>query len=116
MGLGRFITTIVLFIVLSPGVLLNLPGVNIESDNVFMSIINPFRVDEGWGFNKESVLMTKQTTLWSILVHALVFALIMGIVNKVTEKFEDQQEKEDTVMDTLQGWWNRATEAVGMNA
>jgi hypothetical protein len=117
MGFGRFITTIVLFIILSPGVLLNLPGLG-EGFMGYSNIVarNQFG---NWGLNTPAVWMTRQTSLWSVVVHALVFALVMSIVNTISERFVNYQKFEnnqDNVMDTVQGWWNRATQAVGMNA
>lgn len=114
MGFGRLITTMVLFIILSPGVLLNLPGVG----DGFFDYTNIFVRNQvgNWGLNIPAVWMTGQTTLWSVLVHALVFGLVMSLANVVNEAFQNTQQKDDTVMDTLQEWWNRATEAVGMTA
>lgn len=110
MGFGRLIITIVLFIILSPGVLLNLP----PAGNTFWDLGN-FMKSEG-GLNLDDMISTGQTNIWSVIAHAVLFGLVMMIVNTVTERFENTQQKDDTVMDTIQGWWNKATEAVGITA
>ena len=75
----------VLFFLLSPGLLLNLPGT--KGDFFEASFLKP-NAYGGLGLDTEAIFMTQKTSFWSILAHTAVFFVLAFIVKKLTEKKE----------------------------
>lgn len=80
----------VLFFLLSPGLLLNIPGVK-EGNFFGVSFFKP-NAYGGTGLDVESVFMTKKTSFWSILAHTFVFMVLAYIVKMILEKKEQKTQ------------------------
>jgi hypothetical protein len=80
----------VLFFLLSPGLLLNIPGV--KADNFFGAAFFKTNDYGGTGLDVESVFMTKKTSFWSILVHTGVFLALAYVVKMLLEKKEQRAQ------------------------
>jgi hypothetical protein len=81
----------VLFFLLSPGLLLNIPGttgLNFWKD---ASFFKPNAMG-GYGLDTDAVLMTHKTSFWSIVGHTVVFLVLAFLVKKVLAKSEEQQK------------------------
>lgn len=81
----------VLFFLLSPGLLLNIPGtsgMNFWKDASFLA---PNDLG-GSRVKLEDMLMTHKTSFWSIVGHTVVFLVLAFLVKKVLAKSEEQQK------------------------
>lgn len=77
----------VLFFLLSPGLLLNLPGT--KGDFFEASFFKP-NAYGGLGLDTEAVFMTQRTSFWSIVAHTVVFFVLAFVVKKLMTKKEEQ--------------------------
>lgn len=67
---------LILFILLSPGLLLNIPG--LSGSNNFFDL----------SLNGTMFFQTHQTSFLSILVHGLIFGILLMLVNRI-QRFEN---------------------------
>lgn len=72
----KMLITVLLFVILSPGLLLNIPGITYSGNFWDLSF-------EGKGY-----FQTHQTSFISILVHALVFGVACWLLQGSLEKFD----------------------------
>jgi ABC-type sugar transport system permease subunit len=77
-----------LFFLLSPGLLLNLPGTKGGFFDVFFFKPNAYG---GIGLDTEAVFMTQKTSFWSILAHTVVFLVLALIVKMVLKPKENKK-------------------------
>lgn len=78
----------VLFFMLSPGLLLNIPGTK-GLDFFEVSFLRPSAY--GMGLDYDAVFMTGKTSFWSILAHTVVFMVLAMIVKKYILKKDQTQ-------------------------
>ena len=80
-----------LFFLLSPGLLLNIPGV--KADNFFGTAFFKQNVATGGlGLDVDAVLLTGKTSFWSILAHTVVFMVLAYVVKMLLEKKEQKKQ------------------------
>jgi hypothetical protein len=77
----------VLFFLLSPGLILNIPGT--KGDFFDASFFRP-NATGGLALDAEAVFMTEKTSFWSILAHTAVFAVLAMIIKKFILKKEEK--------------------------
>lgn len=79
----------VLFFLLSPGLILNIPGT--KGGFFDASFFRP-NATGGIALDTEAVFMTQKTSFWSILAHTVVFAVLAMIVKRFMVKKEEKTE------------------------
>lgn len=72
-----------LFFLLSPGLLLNIPG---TKGDFFEAVFTKPNAMGGVGLDVDAVFMTRKTSLWSILAHTLVFMILAYVIKMFIQK------------------------------
>lgn len=79
----------VLFFLLSPGLLLNIPG---TKGDFFEAVFTKPNAMGGVGLDVDAVFITGKTSLWSILAHTVVFMILAYVVKMFLEKKEQKTQ------------------------
>jgi hypothetical protein len=75
------LSTIILFVLLSPGILLTLPPVG------------------------KNIVMSGQTSIMAVVVHAVIFAVALRYLKKSGREFFQSDMEEEELEEGFRAWW-----------